>query len=705
MKLVKFTLSFLAGGVILAALILVVSIFMMPVAVKWYANNWFASHELHSNIESVEFDMTDGLLMLDGLSVKDSEGTHLKIDHLLVQIKLLDLLERKILIQNVELAGLYVDVVKRKDNVMKYAGVVSQKTNKALPADTNSDSSVPWTILLEKVELKDIEACYLEPALQNMAAYHACTKIDNLEWQGKSKYTLYKDSELRSGSLIISSALKVSGFSLDDLRLKRTVMRFDEMDINNLKTVGVGDIQIHSIILDDYQAFQSSLVNDDIGIQPYLVSLDRIRLDNVKTTNLSNIAIESMLIDGVQARLSRATDGSINIQKIIGEFSLPNNKEAPAKVKPAEESASISLSLKHLAIDGKSVIDVQDASVAPLFSNRLSNITLKLDGVDTSDKKKISQMQLGFTVGSHGSVQAKGNVQLLAKRPTVSLNAKIVGVDIAKFNVYANELLQQQVKSGHLDADLHISIKKGVIDAKSKITLHKFYIEALGAEQASQYKETIGMPLNSALSLLREKDDRITLKIPVTGDIENPEFSFNDVFRKVSADAIKAAVINYYTPFGLVKLLAAGYKLATALRFEPVSFEPAQSGLDEKGKQQLDKLAKLLNQRPKIRLVICGQVVRKDFESLYPSQAKKLEKAEREKKAEQSVASDMVRSEVPSSITMKQKNKLIDLAILRGKMVQQYLVEQHGVDPNRLILCNPTFSYADRGDARVEISI
>ena len=705
MKPVKIVFSSLVGVAFLAALLLIVSIFMLPVAVKWYANNWFQSQSLHSKIESVEFDLTNGLVILDGLTVKDAQGIHLKIDHLLVQVKLLDLLDRKIKIENVELAGLFIDVIKEKDNVLKYGGILPRKGDKAVSTDNHSDASIPWTILFKEVQLKDVEACYLAPRLSGTPAFHDCIKIDDLEWQGQSEYTLFNNPAMRDGGLMISSTIKVSGFSLKDLRLKRTVMTLDELDIDKVKTAGINNIQVRGISLNNCQVFQYRIANDGIGAQPYLFSLNQISIDSALANNLSNVAVGLMRIEGMQAKLSREADGSLNIQKTIREFSIPESRAASVPEKNLKGLAPISVSLKRLELDGKSAVNIQDASVSPVFVNQLSNITFELDGVDTAEKKKISQIKLGLTVGDHGEVQAKGHIQLLAKRPTVFLKAKLVGIDIAKFTAYANELLQQQVKSGHLDADLDISIKQGIIDATSKITLYKFYVEALGSQQASQYKESIGMPLNTALSLLREKDDRIILKIPVTGDVENPEFSFNDVIRKVSADAIKTAVINYYTPFGLVKLLTAGYKLATALRFEPVEFDPAQSELDGKDKEQLDKLADLLSKRPNIRLVICGQAVKKDFVALYPLEAERLEKSTDSKAADQDLTGDMQTLEVPAAISTKQKKNLIDLAIRRGEIVQQYLVERHGVDPNRLILCNPTFSYADQGEARAEISI
>lgn len=39
------------------------------------------------------------------------------------------------------------------------------------------------------------------------------------------------------------------------------------------------------------------------------------------------------------------------------------------------------------------------------------------------------------------------------------------------------------------------------------------------------------LPLNVALGYLRDSEDRIKLDVPVTGNIRDPQFSFNDVIR------------------------------------------------------------------------------------------------------------------------------------------------------------------------------
>jgi hypothetical protein len=255
----------------------------------------------------------------------------------------------------------------------------------------------------------------------------------------------------------------------------------------------------------------------------------------------------------------------------------------------------------------------------------------------------------------------------------MNLKQNIRNVDLAKLNVYGKTYIGHRIQGGHLNLEQKLVINQGILDTESKLELQKFEIESLQGAEADKYKSSLGIPLSTALSLLRNKDGSITLTIPVTGDIEAPDFSLNDVIAKVTSKAIKEAIISYYTPFGLVKLLGGAIDLATGLSFEPVVFAPGASELDQQAHAQLDKLAKLMQERPQIHLAFCGYPTRSDALSLYPADELGIRNSQ---------------TESPLKLTDKQASELLAIFSARMDNIKKYLVKQLEAEPGRLILCS-----------------
>ena len=197
------------------------------------------------------------------------------------------------------------------------------------------------------------------------------------------------------------------------------------------------------------------------------------------------------------------------------------------------------------------------------------------------------------------------------------------------------------------------------------------------------------MPLNQALALLRDKDDSIHLNIPITGDINKPDFDPMDAIIKATSKATTVALITFYTPYGLIytggNLL---FDLATALNFDPITFTPGSSDLQQNNKQQLDKLAKLMTEKPGIHLTLCGISNQDDKDFLFPEFDKNKDSHDNESK----------------NLTKSQILSLKKLADQRQINAKNYLVNKKAIPAERLILCAPEYK-KDNDISGVEISI
>jgi len=200
------------------------------------------------------------------------------------------------------------------------------------------------------------------------------------------------------------------------------------------------------------------------------------------------------------------------------------------------------------------------------------------------------------------------------------------------------------------------------------------------------------MPLDKTLVLLRKKDDSIHLDIPITGDVNNPNFNPMDAIITATSKAATVTLITFYTPYGLI--YAGGniaFDLATALNFDPITFSPGSSELQGENKAQLDNLSKLMTEKPGIHLTLCGVTNQQDAAVLFPDFKEQIE--------------DSIKAAKAFSLTASQAKKLEDLAQQRQVNSKNYLIAEHAIAHERLILCAPEHKTDKEAVAGVEINI
>ena len=107
-------------------------------------------------------------------------------------------------------------------------------------------------------------------------------------------------------------------------------------------------------------------------------------------------------------------------------------------------------------------------------------------------------------------------------------------------------------------------------------------------------------PVKLAIALLKDRNGRIQLDIPVTGRLDDPKFRVWPVIWQVVRNLLEKAATS---PFSL---LGAAFGGGDELSF--VDFEPGRSDLPDSETNKLGTLAKALFERPALTLEINGSV-------------------------------------------------------------------------------------------------
>jgi hypothetical protein len=166
---------------------------------------------------------------------------------------------------------------------------------------------------------------------------------------------------------------------------------------------------------------------------------------------------------------------------------------------------------------------------------------------------------------------------------------------LTAFSPYTEKFAGRPLEKGKLSLALHYQIKQKVLNASNGIFIDQL---TLGAKNNST--NATKLPVKLAIALLKDRNGRIKLDIPVQGRLDDPNFELWPIIKKVIGNLIVKAATS---PFSL---LGAMFGAGDELSF--VAFDPGQTDIPAAETNKLNTLAKALYERPTLTLEINGSV-------------------------------------------------------------------------------------------------
>lgn len=184
-------------------------------------------------------------------------------------------------------------------------------------------------------------------------------------------------------------------------------------------------------------------------------------------------------------------------------------------------------------------IELHDNSLHPHVTLRLEDIQAEVHDIQTPDLASRSRFDLAGTLkGKHqdGTIHITGWAAI--KTLDASIQLRLRTVDLRTLQPYLQSSTDVAIEQGTLDLDLQAEIRDHSIKAPGTITLADLKLApATGIKGAF-----LGVPRDSALELLKDKNNRITLAFTIQGDLRNPKFSLNEAISTRLANAMSDSV-------------------------------------------------------------------------------------------------------------------------------------------------------------------
>ncbi|WP_233154899.1 DUF748 domain-containing protein [Candidimonas nitroreducens] len=242
-----------------------------------------------------------------------------------------------------------------------------------------------------------------------------------------------------------------------------------------------------------------------------------------------------------------------------------------------------------------------DHFVRPNYRAELSSIDGTLTAVSSS-KPTPAQVKVAGRVYGTAPFSVSGTVQPFARYLALNLKATAKGVDLPRFTTYSSKYVGYAIQRGKLSVDLHYQIKNRALQASNRVQLNQ-----LTFGKQSNSPDALKLPVLLAVALLKDSSGNIDINLPVSGSLDDPQFSVGGIILKVIINTLTKAVT---APF---KLLASAFGGGEDLSY--IEFEPGSAALDDKDESSIATLVKALDDRPALKMDVIGRADPKADES------------------------------------------------------------------------------------------
>lgn len=370
---------------------------------------------------------------------------------------------------------------------------------------------------------------------------------------------------------------------------------------NNLRGSFGGKVTVNDFALRD------PIENGD------LINWQSLNLDGIKGEIVPfKLGIKKVALSKYMAKIKIDPQGRINLANL--REAEPQAEETAASEKPAEANnvaknkATSSEPATDIRIDDITLqggtVSFTDRSMPTAFNATMYKLGGRITGM-SSDENMQADVDLRGELENHSPLTITGKLNPLSRETFADLTIKFKDIDLAPMTPYSGTYLGYVIDRGKLYLDLNYHIEHGLIKAENKVMIDQFnFGDSVASDKATS------LPVGLAIALLKDSNDEINLDIPVSGDLNDPDFSIAGTILTILKNLlVKAAT----SPFALLgSMLGEGGE-----DFTNLPFDSGIARLNDHQRSTLAKLADMLKKRPALILEISAFVDRDNDPEAY----------------------------------------------------------------------------------------
>lgn len=597
-------------GIVLA-LVIIVSLLAGPIA-KGYVNGHgeeLTGRKVH--VEHVGLNLLTGTVNVRGLDVYEDDGEEVfaGFDTLDVRAHLLQIPFKVINLRHITLSGLHANII-QEGKRFNFASLIEHFSS---DDSTEVEDTTPsgWVMKFYNINIRHASLNY-DDMLNHKGIHLPDINLSvpgfvlggdegsegglnigfdkggrlNVDANYDTKESLYHvDVNLEDFSVQNLDSYLADMLRYDDLRGSVNAHITADGNVNDIMKSSIGGtVAVNGVDLTGSKgpvaSFDALTVKvNNINLDDNSFDIGEVRLNGLKATyeqwkEYSNISL----------LMPKKESQGVTLQSGIEE-----DDDKPAEEAEGKAGKPMQLHVGSLRVEDAS-ITYNDHTLPDEFHFPVTGLSVSADDLTTAGGNN-AQVRATLPGGGHLMVRWKGDIVNWKNYQDLFLTIK--GLDMRQISPWAVAYTGYPVEDGTFGLTTRLAVNNSELDNQNKIDIYKAKV----GDRRKDISAEVKIPLKAALYILKDKDDKILIEMPVKGNIDNPEFNYMKVVWKTLGNLLVKVATSPARALGS----ALGIN-SDELEFMGVA--PDQHGLTSEQYHILSDLSAIAQSDPRITITL-----------------------------------------------------------------------------------------------------
>lgn len=480
-------------------------------------------------------------------------------------------------------------------------------SDSAAPAVTATDPGNPWFLSLASLSIENNRIGFTDNALEipfatSITLNATASEIDN---RADTRFPVATSLSIDSGgeiefagqlqalpSLELESTLNLSDIAISAMQPYLHEFAFLELESGRLDLDAAlavdsnepfsfrGGVALRDVEIADQQLSETLFSMTSFGIDALNLSIAKNELD------ISEVALENFF-----ARVLINEDGSSNIGRSMRQSEDTIEADAAASDR-ASEAPGLAITVGRLSLENASA-NFTDRNLPLPFDANIQNLAGTVQGF-ANNSSQATDINLEGQVDEFGLVQIVSSLNPFDFTQQSQIDMNFSNIDMPSMTPYVIKFAGREIAEGKVDVGLSYQLLEGELTANNQLIL-----SALELGERVEQADAMDLPLDLAIALLKDGNGVIDLEVPITGNMNDPEFDFGPAIRRAISNILTNIVA---APFRLLGNLVGGGSDQGSL--EQIRFLPGRADIAAPEQERVLQLGEALQQRPQLLLEI-----------------------------------------------------------------------------------------------------
>jgi len=543
----------------------------------------------------LEIKVEEASIDAKSLRLRDNTGGAAALDltRLTLSAAAVDVGKQQATISQIKADGLRLKAARLADGSLDWSHLLPAQKSTPTPAAP----AKPWTLRLGEVQLTggriDVTDHAVEPAAR-LAVDNIAASVREFASEGSARSAVNLRARTGGGSVTtrgwlrmtpLAANLDIDVANVDVAALRPYLQRFANAILSSGSVWTKGKLALESgkpapaedavRVAYDGSARVTNLLLLDAGGDSELVRWQVLILDAIRLrTGVSppEVSLGSVALSDFYARVILSAEGRLNLIDVFRsstEQETTQGQPTPPSI-PATASTHNSVPPRALIRIGgieltRGNVNFTDNFVRPNYTAKLTDLGGTVSAL-ASDTANPADVSIRGRVDSDAPVDITGKINPLAPKLFLDIAASAKGVELPRLTPYSVKYAGYPITKGKLSMDVKYSIDNDQLKADNHL-----FLDQLTFGERVESPTATKLPVLFAVSLLKNRRGEIDINLPVSGSLNDPQFSIGGIIVRVIINLLTKAIT---APFSLLAAAFGGGEELGYLEFPAGNHAP-----------------------------------------------------------------------------------------------------------------------------------